>query len=299
MPNWKKVAVSGSAASFTSLSIDTSITASIVSSSQFIGNLSGTASYATSASYALTSSHVNPLQQDVSITGSFSVTGSTVQIGNNTLTGNTQLTGSIEISGSQTFLGTNTITGSVSITGSTIQIGNNTLLGNTLLSGSITISGSSLNPQYTSVDIYGNTDMTGYLRFFSQSVNIDNSVSASYIFMSGSTNDLYFAQNNKGYANSTRLRWIEGNLYTGLLNGGIITSQSSTVYQVGSGSGIIVNLNASLNDNPYPTIQYLNWGNLSASIAPLSASYDQSFVGIQSNGTIYAQGTCIKIRYTK
>ena len=51
MPNWKKVAVSGSAASFSSLSVDTSITASIVSSSQFIGNLSGTASYAISASY--------------------------------------------------------------------------------------------------------------------------------------------------------------------------------------------------------------------------------------------------------
>ena len=56
MPNWKKVAVSGSAASFTSLNVDTSITASIVSSSQFIGSLSGTASFATSASYTVTSS---------------------------------------------------------------------------------------------------------------------------------------------------------------------------------------------------------------------------------------------------
>lgn len=52
MPNWKKVATSGSAASFSSLFVDTSITASIISSSQFIGNLSGTASYALSASYA-------------------------------------------------------------------------------------------------------------------------------------------------------------------------------------------------------------------------------------------------------
>jgi len=57
MPNWKKVAVSGSAASFTSLNVDTSITASIVSSSQFIGNLTGTASFATSASNAATASH--------------------------------------------------------------------------------------------------------------------------------------------------------------------------------------------------------------------------------------------------
>ena len=74
------------------------------------------------------------------------------------------------------------------------------------------------------------------------------------------------------------------------MHGGLITTQSSTVYQIGSGSGIIVNLNASLNDNPYPIIQYLNWNNLSASIAPLSASYDQTFVAITSAGGIYAQG---------
>ncbi len=106
-----------------------------------------------------------------------------------------------------------------------------------------------------------------------------------------STNDLYFSQNNNGYSNVTRLRWLEGNLYTGLLNGGVITSQSSTVYQISSGSGIIVNLNASLNDNPYPTVQYLNWPNLSASIAPFTASYDQAFVGIDSTNNIFAQGT--------
>lgn len=71
MPNWKKVAVSGSAASFTSLSIDTSITASIVSSSQFIGNLTGTASFATSASYAPGSG--------TSVTASYALTASYVE----------------------------------------------------------------------------------------------------------------------------------------------------------------------------------------------------------------------------
>ena len=224
------------------------------------------------------------------MTGSLAITGSTTQIGNNTLTGITVLSGSINISGSSTINGLTTMTGSLVITGSTIQIGNNTLYGTTLLSGSITISGS-LNTITPSVSIYGNTDMTGYLRFYSQSVDIDTSISASYIYMSGSTNDLYFAQNNKGYANATRLRWIEGNMYTGLLNGGVITSQSSTVYQVSSGSGLIISLNASLDDNPYPTAQYLNWPNLSASIAPLTASYQQAFVGIDTTGNIYQQGT--------
>jgi hypothetical protein len=53
MPNWKKVVVSGSAANLSSLHVDTSVTASIFSGSQFIGNLSGTASYAITASHAL------------------------------------------------------------------------------------------------------------------------------------------------------------------------------------------------------------------------------------------------------
>ena len=184
-----------------------------------------------------------------------------------------------------------TITGSLNVSGSTTQVGNNTLLGNTLLTGSITISGSfGPGSPESSVRIYGNTKHDGYITFNPVSTNIDTSISASYIYVSGSTNDLYFSQNGSGYNNVTRLRWLEGNLYTGLLNGGVLSTASSTVYQVGSGSGIIVDLNASLNDNPYPTIKYLNWPNLTASIAPLTGSYQQAFVAIDDNATIYAQG---------
>jgi len=183
------------------------------------------------------------------------------------------------------------LTGSLNITGSTTQVGNNTLLGNTLLSGSIIISGS--NPPGSvipSVRIYGDTQHNGYIRFDPVTTNIDTSISASYIYVSGSTNDLYFSQNGSGYNNVTRLRWLEGNLYTGLLHGGLISQLTSTTYQIGSGSGIIVDLNTSIGDDPYPTIQFLDWGNLSASIAPLSASYDQQFVAINSSNQIFAQG---------
>jgi hypothetical protein len=225
----------------------------------------------------------------VTITGSLRVSGSTTQIGNQIITG------SLFTTGSNTLIGSTTLTGSLDISGSTLQVGNNTLLGNTVLSGSITIS-SSLAPGNlsASVNIYGDTAVTGFIKLNPYSTNIDTSISASYIYVSGSTNDLYFAQNVNGYANTTRLRWVEGNMYTGLLNGGLITTSSTTTFQVSSGSGIIVSLNASLNDNPYPTIQYINWNNLSSSIAPLSASYDQSFIAIQatgSTGTIYMQGT--------
>lgn len=203
-------------------------------------------------------------------------------------TGSLTLTGSMYTSGSNTLVGNTSLTGSLNITGSTTQIGNNTLLGNTTLSGSIIISGSTAEP---TVQVYGNVTHNGYIRFDPVTTNIDTSISASYIYVSGSTKDLYFSQNGNGFNNVTRLRWLEGNLYTGLLNGGLITTQSNTIFQVGSGSGIVVNLNASQNDNPYPTIQYVNWGNLTKSIDQYSASYDQSFVAISGSGEIFVQPT--------
>ncbi len=220
--------------------------------------------------------------------GDLLVKSGSLWINSRQLTGSYGLTGSLSTSGSITLIGTSTLTGSLNITGSTTQIGNNTLLGNTTLSGSIIISGSAITP---TIQIYGDTEHNGYIRFDPVTTNINTSISASYIYVSGSTNDLYFSQNGSGYSNVTRLRWLEGNLYTGLLNGGLITSQSSTVYQVSSGSGIIVDLNASYTDNPYPTVTYVNWPNLSASIAPLSSSYDQTFVAIQANGTIGISST--------
>ena len=273
MPNWKKVIVSGSDASLNSLYVTNAVTASIFSGS-FTGSIFGT------ASYALDSNLLDGKDSTV-----FATTGS------NTFIGDQIITGSLFTTGSNRLIGTTTLTGSVNITGSTTQIGNNSLVGNTSLSGSVVISGSFGDPTNPNIKIYGDLQTDGVIKLLPVSTNINPSVSGSYIYVSGTTDDLYFTQNGGGYANTTRLRWLEGNLYTGLLNGGVITSQSSTVYQISSGSGIIVDLNASLNDNPYPIIQYLNWPNLSASIAPFTASYQQAFVGIDSTNNIFAQGT--------
>jgi hypothetical protein len=182
------------------------------------------------------------------------------------------------------------MSGSVNISGSTTQVGNNSLLGNTTLSGSIIISGA-FGTNNPTVKIYGDTIHDGYIRFDPVTTNIDTSVSASYIYVSGSTQDLYFSQNGSGYNNVTRLRWLEGNLYTGLLHGGLISQINSNTYQISSGSGVIVNLNASIPNDPYPVVQYLNWGNLTKIIDPLSASFDQQFVAIDSTNNILAQGT--------
>lgn len=253
-----------------SLNVSGSVTAT-----SFTGSLLGTSSYALNADLL-----------DGKDSTVFATTGS------NTFVGNQIVTGSLFTTGSNTLIGSTTLTGSLNVSGSTLQVGNNTLLGNTTLSGSIIISGSTSPGAATaSVQIYGDIRQSGYHRLDPVTTNIDTTISASYIYVSGSTNDLYFSQNGNGYSNTTRLRWLEGNLYTGLLNGGLITTQSSTVYQVSSGSGVIVNLNASFNDNPYPTVQYLNWPNLSASIAPLSASYDETFVAIDNTSNIFTQGT--------
>jgi hypothetical protein len=225
------------------------------------------------------------LSGSLNLTGSLNVSGSTVQIGNNTLTGNTVLSGSVGISGSTIQAGNNTIVGNNTITGT------NRMDGNTTLSGSIIISGSD-NTATPTIRIFGDMQTDGVIKFDPVSKTINNSISASYIFVSGSTQDLHFSQNGAGYSNITRLRWLEGNLYTGILGGGVISQIDSTNYKISKGSGMIVNLNASTGSiEPYPTIQYLQWNDLSSSINSLSASYDQQFIGIDSNGQIVKQGT--------
>jgi hypothetical protein len=215
-------------------------------------------------------------------TGSFATTGSNIFRGNQTVTG------SLFTTGSNTLIGSTTLTGSLNVSGSTTQVGNNTLLGNTILSGSIIISGA-LGTNNPTVRIYGDTEHNGYIRFDPVSTNIDPSISASYIYVSGSTNDLYFTQNGQGYGNTTRLRWLEGNLYTGLLHGGRITSASSTTFNISSGSGIVVNLNASLGVDPYPTIKFVNWGTLTNQTLTYRTSSIQTFLGIDSDGNIIQQ----------
>ena len=271
-----------------------------------------TASYAvnsTSASYASNADLLDGINStrfattgsnifvgNQTITGSFTVTGSTTQIGNNTLTGNTSLTGSVNISGSTNIFGTTTfrdssttITGSLLITGSTTQIGNNNLFGSTTLSGSLIISGSA-GTGTPNIQIYGDTGFTGYAQFNPVTSNINQAISASYIYVSGSTQDLYFTQNAQGFSNTTRLRWLESNLYTGLLSGGIISaSLGSTSFTITSGSALIVSLGASTSSiDPYPTARRVSWNTVTTPLIN-SGSAKITYVGIDGNGTVVQQ----------
>lgn len=285
----------------------TSLTSSYSETSSFVqlaqSSLTSTnstsASYSVSASYAPSSIDVsafattgsNVFKGNQTISGSFNVTGSAVHIGDLSVTGSFRLTGSVIQIGDRNFIGNTMLSGSLNMSGSTTQVGNNNLLGNTTLSGSIIISGS-VGSALPSIRIFGNSQIDGYMRFDpTNNATINQSISASYIFSSGSTGDLYFSENADGVNNVVRLRWFEGNLYSGLLNGGIISQSSSTTYRVSSGSGIIVNLGATISADPRPTIQYLKWSNLSSSIAAFSASSDNTYVAVQAGGTIYEQAT--------
>jgi hypothetical protein len=253
----------------------------ISGSATIIGNftasqLHGTASYAVTSSYSLDSDKL-----DGKDSSAFATTGSNVFKGDQTITG------SLIVTGSNTFIGTQTVTGALYTSGS------NELVGNTTLSGSITISGSfpPTSPS-ASLKIYGNTEQTGYVKFLPVVTTLDTSISGSYIFVSGSTDDLYFSQNSAGYANVTRLRWLEGNLYTGILKGGVLSSTpGSTTFNVSAGDGIIVTINASLTQDPYPTVKPVSWPAQTNVPIINSGSAKITYVGIDNTGGIVQQVT--------
>ena len=119
--------------------------------------------------------------------------------------------------------------------------------------------------------------------------SLPTNLTASYIYTSGSTNDLYFTQYQGPYTNTTRLRWLESNLYTGILNGGVLTSTlGSTTFAVSEGEGIIVSMNAFTASAPYPTVKMVSWPTSTQSIIN-SGSAKITYVGINDVGGIVQQ----------
>jgi hypothetical protein len=117
--------------------------------------------------------------------------------------------------------------------------------------------------------------------------NVPTNTTASYIYTSGSTNDMYFTQYGGGYTNTTRLRWLEGSLSTGVLHGGVLsTVTGSNTFSISSGSGIVVSYNASIGNDPYPTIKYVKWNNFVSQSLIYSSSAEITYVAIDDVGAI-------------
>lgn len=130
-------------------------------------------------------------------------------------------------------------------------------------------------------------------------LQVPTNTTASYIYTSGSTNDLYFTQYQPGtgYTNTTRLRWLEGVLTSGLLHGGILsTTNGTTTFSVTSGSGMIVVPNASTGSDPYPTIQYVEWSQFTSSSLVYSGTAQVTFIAIDSSGSLEQMNTAPTLR---
>jgi hypothetical protein len=244
--------VSGTTAQFTTIT-GSIITGSTALFTSVTGNLLGTASYASNADLF-----------DNRDSTTFAGTGS------NTFNGNQVITGTLNVS--STLSGTTaqftTITGST-ITGS---IG----LFTTITASEGFVSGGLSVGNYIQMLPVGN-------------VSIPTNQTASYIYTSGSTNDLYFTQYQPGtsFTNTTRLRWLEGGLSSGLLHGGILSTVTGTTsFNLTSGSGFIVTFNASTGSDPYPTIQYVTWSNFVSQSLIYSASAPITYIAIDNYGAI-------------
>ncbi len=150
-----------------------------------------------------------------------------------------------------------------------------------LLSGDTFISGAFGVSDYIQMKPVGN-------------LRIPTNTSASYIYTSGSTNDLYYTQYQPGtgFTNTVRMRWFEGSLSTGLLHGGVIsTANGSTTFSVTAGSGLVVDYNASTTTDPYPTVHFVSWPAYVSASLTYSGSAQITYVGINSSGGLIQQFT--------
>ena len=138
------------------------------------------------------------------------------------------------------------------------------------------------------VFVTGGLGVSDYIQMLPvNELRIPTNTSASYIYTSGSTNDLYFTQYSGPYTNTTRLRWLEGSLSTGLLHGGILSTQNgTTTFSVTSGSGIIVYQNASTSSDPYPTIRFVKWPAYVSQSLQYSGSAQITYIAMDQDGEI-------------
>jgi hypothetical protein len=97
--------------------------------------------------------------------------------------------------------------------------------------------------------------------------------------------DLYIRQNG----NLVKWKWIEGNLETGLLYGGVVTYSGSNVF-VSPGSGIIAEHNATTSSEISPMVEYVTWNAITQSVANI-ATQQVTYLYIDNTGALQQQST--------
>lgn len=144
------------------------------------------------------------------------------------------------------------------------------------------------------VDVAKRIVSRGPLQLFPTKDNNFPNVTSSFIYTSGSTNDIYFSHFHGTERNVTRLSWIEGNLYTGLLNGGVLTATlGGSKFNLSGGKGIIVTLNGTTSSlsqiSPDPNIKYVTWPTYTNVNLTYISSSRVTYIGVDDTGAIIQQ----------
>lgn len=127
-------------------------------------------------------------------------------------------------------------------------------------------------------------------------LRVPSNTTASYIYTSGSTNDLYFTQYSGPYTNTTRLRWLESEVATGLLYGGVLsTAPGTTTFSITAGDGLIVTQNASTTAAPYPTFYRASWGNIVSRSLDYISTAQITYIGIDGSSQIVQRTSPISL----
>lgn len=159
---------------------------------------------------------------------------------------------------------------------------------NVYIEGSLSVSAGVTGSFSGSAAYLNEVQISDYLQLLPVgAINIPTNQSASYIYTSGSTNDMYFTQYSPPYTNTTRLRWLEGSLNTGLLHGGVVSTTNGTnTFSITSGSGLIVSFNAFTGSDPYPTINFVNFTGSSNIPLQYSSSAQITYISLDTNGHV-------------
>ena len=282
----------------------TSLSSGIISSSAQLEALGVTLASGSSTNFSGSTS----FNGSTSFTGSSTISGSLTVIDNQgfSVVGNTSLSGSNTINGTTTIIG-NSLTVNTPLT-----VNNTSSLGPTSVTGSLVATGDVTADNFIgTASLASNSELldgkdsatfatTGSNTFkasqyISGSVVLapsddpgTSNVNSTYLFTSASNfgnDECDFYYRNKGVLWDQE--WIEQGVNSGLIYGGVVTSQASTLY-ISPGGGLVVNHNASTSSVQPAIPTQVKWGPITSSVTYITSS-QYSHLYIDENGDLQQQ----------
>ena len=163
--------------------------------------------------------------------------------------------------------------------------------GTAVIGGNLVVSGALQTDTILGNTLQGSKITSDYIELVNVTSEPVPSVNGTYLYASGSTNDFFIVHNNSAL-NKTNFRWVENTLGTGLLQGGILSTETgTTTFSVQAGEGIILSYNATTSSNPDATIKQVQWNAFTSQSLTYISSDPQTFIGINDTGVLFQQTT--------